>query len=158
MSPINNETKISDSELEIMRILWRETRPYKVSELCEELEKTKGWSKSTTGTLVTRLRDKGFIEPAERYGVARYIPLVSEDDYILQEEKALLEKLGSVKKLAVAMVRNGHLSENDIDELREYFNSLGEKSTEEVTFGKNTGINSQWDKHTSGKDTGGTDK
>ena len=120
--------RISDSELEIMRILWRETRPYKVSELCDELAQTKDWSKTTIGTLVTRLRDKGIIEPAERYGVARYVPLISEDDYILEKEKALLEKLGSVKKLAVAMVRNGHLNKEDIDELREYFNSDDAKS------------------------------
>jgi len=127
MAPINTEIRISDSELEIMRILWRDARPYKVAELCEELEQTKSWNKSTVGTLVTRLRDKGFIEPAERYGVARYIPLISEDDYILYEEKALLEKLGDIKKLAVAMVRNGHLNKEDIDELREYFNSIETK-------------------------------
>ena len=122
------ESKISDSELEIMRILWREQRPLKVSEFREELEQRKGWNKSTTGTLVTRLRDKGFIEPAERYGVARYIPLVTEDEYVLAEEKALLEKFGSAKKLAIAMVRNGHLSDSDIEELRDYFTMGGDES------------------------------
>ena len=115
------EIKISDSELEVMRILWREKRPLKVAEFRDELEQRKGWNKSTIGTLVTRLRDKGFIEPAERYGVARYIPLITEDEYILNEERALLEKFGSAKKLAIAMVRNGHLSDEDIKELRQFF-------------------------------------
>jgi len=118
--------KISDSELEIMHILWREQRPLKVSEFREELEQKKGWNKSTTNTLVTRLRDKGLIEPAERYGVARYVPLIKEDDYILAQEKALLEKFGSAKKLAIAMVRNGHLSDSDIEELRNYFKIGGD--------------------------------
>ena len=77
------EIKIHDSELEVMRILWREKRPLKISEFRDELEERKGWNKSTSQTIVTRLRDKGVIEPAERYGVARYIPLVSDDDYIL---------------------------------------------------------------------------
>jgi len=121
----NTETKISDSELEIMRILWREKRPLKVAEFRDELEQRKGWNKSTTGTLVTRLRDKGFIEPAERYGVARYIPLLSEDEYVLNEERALLEKFGSAKKLAIAMVRNGHLNDDDIEELRQFFTMEG---------------------------------
>ena len=115
------EIKISDSELEVMRILWREKRPLKVAEFRDELEQRKGWNKSTTGTLVTRLRDKGLIEPTERYGVARYIPLVTEDEYMLSQERALLEKFGSAKKLAIAMVRNGHLSDADIDELRNFF-------------------------------------
>ena len=120
------EIKIADSELEIMRILWREKRPLKVAEFRDELEQNKGWNKSTTHTLTTRLRDKGLIEPVERYGVARYVPLISEDDYILSEEKALLEKFGSAKTLALAMVRNGHLTDDDIEELREYFKKGGE--------------------------------
>ena len=112
---------ITDSELAVMRTLWREQRPLKVSEFAPQLEQSKGWNISTTHTLVTRLRDKNLIEPVARYGVARYVPLVSEDDYILSEERAVLEKLGGVKKLAIAMVRNGHLSAADIDELRAYF-------------------------------------
>ena len=120
------EIKIADAELEIMRILWREKRPLKVAEFRDELEQNKGWNKSTTHTLTTRLRDKGLIEPVERYGVARYVPLVTEDDYILSEEKALLDKFGSAKALALAMVRNGHLTDDDIEELREYFKNGGE--------------------------------
>ena len=115
------DIKISDSELEVMRILWREKRPCKVSEFRDELEQLKGWNKSTIHTLVTRLRDKNLIEPTERYGVARYIPLITEDEYILAEEKNLLGRFGSAKKLAIAMVRNNHLTNADIDELREYF-------------------------------------
>jgi len=120
------DAKIADAELEIMRILWRENRPLKVAEFKDELEQNRGWNKSTTHTLVARLRDKGLIEPTERYGVARYIPLVTEDEYILSEEKALLEKFGSMKTLALAMVRNGHLTDSDIEELRDYFNKGGE--------------------------------
>jgi BlaI family penicillinase repressor len=120
------EFKIADAELEIMRILWREKRPLKVAEFKGELEQNKGWNKSTTHTLVARLRDKGLIEPTERYGVARYVPLVTEDDYILSEEKALLEKFGSAKTLALAMVRNGHLTDGDVEELREYFKNGGD--------------------------------
>jgi predicted transcriptional regulator len=118
--------KIADAELAIMRILWREQRPLKVAEFKDELEQNKGWNKSTTHTLVTRLRDKGLIEPTERYGVARYIPLVTEDDYILSEEKALLDKFGSAKTLALAMVRNGHLTDSDVEELRDYFRKGGD--------------------------------
>jgi len=117
------EIKISDAELEVMRIIWRENRPIKAAELCEVLEQAKNWSRSTTNTLITRLRDKCLIEPADRYGVARYIPLITEDDYILAEEKSLLDRFGSAKKLALAMVRNKHLTDTDLDELREYFNS-----------------------------------
>lgn len=120
------DIKVANSELEVLRILWREKRPLKISEFRDELEQRKGWSKSTTQTIVTRMRDKGIIEPAERYGVARYVPLVTEDEYLLSEEKSLLEKFGSAKTLAMAMVRNGHLASSDIDELRDYFKMGGD--------------------------------
>jgi len=121
------DIKIADAELEIMRILWREKRPLKVAEFKDELEKNRGWNKSTTHTLVTRLRDKGLIEPTERYGVARYVPLITEDEFILAEGKSVIEKIGSGKALALAMVRNGHLTNSDIDELREYFKMGGDE-------------------------------
>jgi predicted transcriptional regulator len=120
------DAKIQDSELAVMRILWRERRPLKISEFRQELEDTKGWNKSTTQTVVTRMRDKGFIEPAERYGVARYVPLVTEDEYHLHEGKAVLARFGSAKALALAMVRNGSLTDRDVEELREYFQRGGE--------------------------------
>ena len=120
------DIRISDSELEVMRILWRENRPLKISEFRDELEEIRGWNKSTTQTVVTRMRDKGIIEPAERYGVARYVPLVTEDEYTLSEGKAVLERVGSAKALALAMVRNGNLTDSDVEELRDYFRMGGD--------------------------------
>ena len=119
------KVNITVAELSIMRILWREQHPLKVSEIAGELEQRKGWNKSTTNTLSSRLRNKGLIESTERSGVARYIPLVTEDDFILSEEKVVMEKFGDAKKLAVAMVRNGHLTASDIDELRDYIKRAG---------------------------------
>ena len=120
------DIRLTDSELEIIRILWREKRPLKVSEFRDELEERRGWNKSTTQTVVTRMRDKGIIEPLDRYGVARYVPLISEDEYTLAEGKAVLERFGSAKALAMAMVRNGSLSDSDIEELRDYFKMGGD--------------------------------
>ena len=120
------DIRLADSELEVMRILWREKRPLKVSEFRDELEQRRGWNKSTTQTVVTRMRDKGFIEPLDRYGVARYVPLISEDEYTLAEGKAVLERFGSAKTLAMAMVRNGSLTDSDIEELRDYFKMGGD--------------------------------
>jgi BlaI family penicillinase repressor len=124
------DIKISDAELEIMRILWREQRPLRVSEFRGELAAARGWNKSTVHTFAARLRDKGLIEPAERYGVARYVPLVSEDEFLLSEERAMLEKYGGAKKLALAMVRNGHLTGADLDELRDCFKMGGGRTYE----------------------------
>ena len=112
---------ITDAELEVMRLLWREKKALTIAELRTELERSKNWNKSTINTLVSRLLKKCAIARLDRYGAAQYIPVVTEDDYMLAEEKALLEKFGNAKNLAIAMVRNGHLTDDDIIELQNYF-------------------------------------
>jgi len=121
-------TRISDSELEIMRVLWRASSPMTCNEIQSEIERKKSWNKSTTITLVGRLREKGVIEHLDKYGAAQYVPVLSEEEYILSEEKAVVEKFRGAKSLLAAMVRNGHLSESDLDEMRDYFKMEGEKN------------------------------
>ena len=117
---------ISDAELEVMRVLWKNTRAMTLAELRTEIIQIKDWNKSTIQTLVVRLRDKGIIKPLDKYGPAQYVPLVTEDEYLHSEEEAVLEKFGSAKKLALALVRSGHLTDSDIDELHEYFKMGGD--------------------------------
>jgi len=114
--------KISDSELKIMRILWREGRPLSFTEIRTELESNTKWSKSTIQTLVVRLRDKGAITTHIQY-VTLYSPAVTEQEYISAEGKSFLDKLfkGNAKKLIASLYENGQLDERDIDELKQYF-------------------------------------
>ena len=118
---------ITDAELEVMRLLWREKRALTIAEFRSELELSKGWNKSTINTLVSRLREKGAITHLDKYGAAQYVPLVTEDMYLLEEEKTILKKFGSAKNLAAAMVRNGHLTDADIEDLRAYFKMGGDE-------------------------------
>jgi BlaI family penicillinase repressor len=119
--------RITDAELEVMRLFWREGRPLTLAAICEALTQTSKWKASTIRTFVTRLREKSAITRLDKYGAAQYVPLVTEDDYVLAEEKAALKRLGGAKKLAIAMVRNGLLTDADIEELSEYFKMEGEK-------------------------------
>ncbi|MCL2285186.1 MAG: BlaI/MecI/CopY family transcriptional regulator [Firmicutes bacterium] len=114
--------KISDSELEVMRILWREGRPLSFTEIRTELESKTGWKKSTIQTLVVRLRDKGVITAQEHY-VTLYSPNVTEEEYVQTEGQSFLDKLfdGNAKNLVAALCRSGKLGESDVDELKQLF-------------------------------------
>ena len=114
--------KIADSELEIMRILWREGREMPFGEIRAELETTTGWKKSTIQTLVSRLRDKGAITVQDKY-VTMYSANISQEEYTQSEGDSFIDKLfgGSAKNLVAALCRNGKLEESDIDELKSYF-------------------------------------
>jgi len=122
--------KITDSELAVMRIFWRENRVLTFSDL-RELERTAGWKKTTIQTLVVRLRDKGVIEEVPGYDrrgdVAHYIAKVSEQDYQMDESGTLLEKAfaGSAVKMVAALRQGGKLSDADVAELRDYFRMEG---------------------------------
>ncbi|MDR2670958.1 MAG: BlaI/MecI/CopY family transcriptional regulator [Oscillospiraceae bacterium] len=121
---------ISDCELDMMRIFWREKRPLTFTEL-RELERTKGMKKTTVQTYMVRLRDKGVIEEVPGYDrrgdVAHYVPTVTEQEYLMGESETLLGKLfdGSAVKMVAALRQGGKLSDTDIAELRAFFKVEG---------------------------------
>ena len=118
--------KIADSELEVMRILWREGRPMPIGEIRVELEEKTEWKKSTIQTLVSRLRDKGVITAHDKY-VTLYSANISQEEYIQAEGQSFIDKLfdGSAKNLVAALCRGGQLGEGDIEELKALFNVEG---------------------------------
>lgn len=120
--------KISNAELEVMKILWREKKPVSFSDIRVELQNTMSWEKSTINTLIRRLVDKGVIS-TQKQGVLYYTPNISEAEYIQTEEQHLIEKLyaGSTMKFVAALCKRGKLSESDIDELKEFFKMGGEE-------------------------------
>ncbi|MCL2379133.1 MAG: BlaI/MecI/CopY family transcriptional regulator [Defluviitaleaceae bacterium] len=114
--------RISDSELEVMRILWREGRAMPFAEIRAELETKTGWKKTTIQTLILRLRDKGVITAHNNY-VTLYSTNVTQDEFVKSEGKTIINKLfgGSAKNLVAALCRDGELDENDIDDLKAFF-------------------------------------
>jgi BlaI family penicillinase repressor len=119
--------KISDAELEVMRILWREKQPVSFTDIRIKLQDTKGWEKSTINTLIRRLAEKGVIS-SQKQDMLYYTPNISEAEYIQAEEQSMIDKLydGNAKNFVAALCRRGKLSEADIDELKRYFKMGGD--------------------------------
>jgi BlaI family penicillinase repressor len=113
---------ITNAELEVMRLLWRES-PLTLAKIRDALLQTTKWNHSTIKTLVYRLRDRSIIEPLDKYGPAQFVPLVSEDEYRSMETPTFLSRVfeGNAKALVAALCRDGELTEGDIDELKAYF-------------------------------------
>ncbi len=126
---MNYADKISNAELEVMKLLWSADGPLSFSEIRVQLQKIKGWEKSTVNTLLRRLAEKGAVT-VEKKDVALYTPAISEDDFQTQVERDLIDRLyqGSAKNLVAALCSRGALSEEDIDELKAYFQMGGGKT------------------------------
>ena len=114
--------KISDSELEVMKLLWQAGDALPVTGIRETLQRTKGWEATTVKTLVSRLVSKGVIRQEKR-NVFYYSPLISEREYNGWATRDLIERLysGSAVDLVASLVRSESLSAADIEELREMF-------------------------------------
>lgn len=52
--------KISDAEMEIMKIIWKKNDQITTAEILDELPKENSWKVTTIMTLISRLTEKGF--------------------------------------------------------------------------------------------------
>ena len=114
--------KISDSELEVMKLLWQAEDALPVTEIREALQKSRGWEATTVKTLVSRLVSKGVIRQEKRK-VYYYSPLISEKEYNGWATNNLIERLyhGSARDLVAALVHADGLTQDDLEELRQMF-------------------------------------
>jgi BlaI family penicillinase repressor len=114
--------KISASELEVMKLLWRAEDALPVTEIRESLQRQKGWEPATIKTLVARLVGKGAVRQEKR-NVFYYSPLISEKEYNAWATGDLIRRLynGSARELVAALVHSDGLSQADLEELREMF-------------------------------------
>jgi BlaI family penicillinase repressor len=114
--------KISDSELEVMKLLWQAEDALPVTEIRESLQRSRGWEATTVKTLVSRLVSKGVIAQEKR-NVFYYSPRITEQEYNAWATDNLIQRLyhGSAKNLVAALVQSEGLTQADIEELRTMF-------------------------------------
>ena len=114
--------KISDSELEVMKVLWQAGDALTVTEIRETLQKMRGWEATTVKTLVSRLVTKGVVQQ-EKHNVFYYTPLLSEQEYNNWATHDLIRRVyhGSARDLVAALVHSEGLTQDDLAELRELF-------------------------------------
>ena len=120
-----NDISLGESELEIMKVIWKHSQPITSVDIGKEVE-VYGWKKTTISTFLTRLTEKGAVS-AEKHGkLYYYTPLITEEQYKQSQTKILIENLyhGSVKELAASLFDNEGLTGEDIAELREIIDGM----------------------------------
>lgn len=120
---MEQKISISDSELEILEVLWTADKALNAGEIRNFLNEHKTWERTTILTLIQRLVKKGALLQEKRE-VYYYSPCIKREEYILSETKSFINKFfkGHTKNLATALVDSDALTKKDIEELRDYFN------------------------------------
>ena len=110
------ETKLFDSELKVMGVLWREgdTTAKHISDVLKE---EVGWNMNTTYTLIKRCIQKGAIERYEPNFMCH--ALIPKEEVQAAETDELIDKIydGSADKLFAALLGRKKLSKEQIDKL-----------------------------------------
>lgn len=120
---MDKKIMVSDSELEILEVLWAAENPLNAADIRNALNEHKKWERTTVLTLIQRLVKKGAVSQ-EKQEVYYYSPCIAREEYVQAETKSFIDKFfkGSSKNLAAALVDSDALTKKDIEELRDYFN------------------------------------
>lgn len=118
-----NDIKLTSSEWNILNCLWEQS-PRTVMQLSTELERTVGWARSTTITVLHRMEAKGLVRCEQAGRGKAYIPLVERSQAAISETRSFLDRVyqGSVGMMMSAMVEQEGLSLDQIDQLRAILN------------------------------------
>ena len=113
--------QVSNSELELMKIIWANGGTALYVQIMEGLSKAGfAWQKNTIITLLSRLVDKGLLTTNKIGRRNEYTAVVSEADYQAEQTQTLLNKLyeGSAKGLVSTLIQRDMLSAEDYEELK----------------------------------------
>jgi len=120
---------ISDAELDVLKVLW-EHGPATVREVEALLKRRRRrWAYNTVLTLLSRLRDKGYVK-SDRSGVAHvFEPIVSRQQLLRHGLKDLADRVcdGTASPLVHALVEGQRFSPEEIARFRRLLNELEQK-------------------------------
>lgn len=120
--------QVSDSELELMKIVWARGGQALYAQIMEDLAAAgRTWQKNTVITLLSRLVEKGLLRTSKIGRRNEYAAAISEADYQASQAQTLLNKLyeGSAKGLVSTLIERELLSAEDYEQLRAFW--MGEK-------------------------------
>ncbi|MGP8311182.1 BlaI/MecI/CopY family transcriptional regulator [Enterocloster aldenensis] len=116
--------QVSDSELELMRIIWAKGGRVLYAQIMDDLMAAGSrWQKNTVITLLSRLVEKGLLKTNKIGRRNEYAALITEADYQALQAEKLIEKFyeGNAKGLVSTLIQRDMLTSEDYEELRKFW-------------------------------------
>lgn len=110
---------LTENELDVMKVLWKEA-PLKVAEILERLKRRPRPAYTSLLTLVQAMERKGYIAHEQVGKAYSYFPKLNLQNFTNTEVKRVAKRLfnGSPFDLAVNLVKDEHLSEAELQQLK----------------------------------------
>lgn len=114
--------RLPDSELKIMKIIWKVGTPVQSAYIQNQIKGKKDWAACTILVFLSRLVEKGYLTSEKQGKVNIYTAVVDEQDYLQVEGRSFLEKLygNSLKTLIASLYDGNTINDRDLEELRQY--------------------------------------
>ena len=105
-------TRLPDTELEVMKVVWQKGNGVSTSEIKQELDKQRTWNVSALQTLLNRLIDRGFLTSYKKGKNKLYDIVVEQESYLTFENSSFLKKVNenSVTKLVASLYHSRCIS------------------------------------------------
>lgn len=116
---------ISDSEFEVMKVIWSKESAY-AQEIIEVLSQSTDWSPQTIKTLINRLLKKEVIDYKKEGRQYLYFPLIKEEDYIKSENQSFIKKFynNSISQVVNHFIDGKKVSKSEIEALRKLLDEV----------------------------------
>ena len=116
---MKEQYEITDAELEIMQVLWK-NRECNLTTITQELSRNENKNKNTIKTLIHRLIQKGAIESQKiNNKEVVYVPKINKKKFIKKESNSFLEKFfnGNTEKLLLNFVEEKKITKEELKKL-----------------------------------------
>jgi len=113
--------RVTDTEWELMQVVWQAKLPISAFEIIERLNATDpGWHRKTVRALLARLVTKKALDYKAQGRVYFYFPLVTEDECVAAASDSFLERVfdGAIEPMLAHFVGRYRLSKRGAEELR----------------------------------------
>lgn len=123
---MNLKYNLSETELEIMKVLWEKKEFIKTRELLDLFnEKGKDWKRQTLNTFLIRLEEMNLVVRDRSVVKASG----TRTDYEKMQSRDVLDKFysGDIANFCMALTGNEHISEKDRRELHNFIQKLAEE-------------------------------
>lgn len=115
---------LSENEWYIMQVLW-EKSPSTLREICDALQKKKGWTKHAVSSFLKRMEAKGAIR-TEDAKVKEYYAVWNREAMIEKETHSVLDRVykGDLLLMVTNAVKQQELTKEEMDELKQLLDTI----------------------------------
>lgn len=113
---------LSQSEMEIMQVIWETAAPVTTSYLLDVFSH-KGWKGQTIATFMARLVEKGLLTVTRQGKSNLYTPALTREQYRQREAANVIDSMyhGSLRDFLAAFYGGKKISLKESEELKQWF-------------------------------------